>query len=257
MTYIAEGQMSLFDQDTWFGRTYQEHSVPTVERTSAPSLKKLRGWSPKMPLFLDLRNGRTQDASWEMDGALLGVPMTRNFGESPNVAVESRLSQILEDTPHPKYCLSAKACSGILNRSERKGKRLPEILRSALLQQIADEGGQQSELLIDRTYCIGNGQAHDAHAPEVEVAKTLNCMVDPMKVVAYGLDRASFNQGQNAKFGFSVEEEVAPTVVSRGPGGGTDTIGALCARDYKGVGNQYVNEGKVIVTDYTGESSER
>lgn len=26
-----------------------------------------------------------------------------------------------------------------------------------------------------------------------------------------------------------------------------ETIGALCARDYKGVGNQYVNEGKVIV----------
>ena len=25
------------------------------------------------------------------------------------------------------------------------------------------------------------------------------------------------------------------------------TIGALCARDYKGIGNQYVNEGKVIM----------
>lgn len=24
-------------------------------------------------------------------------------------------------------------------------------------------------------------------------------------------------------------------------------IGALCARDYKGVGSQYVNEGKVVV----------
>lgn len=27
---------------------------------------------------------------------------------------------------------------------------------------------------------------------------------------------------------------------------GDDVIGALCARDYKGVGSQYVNEGKVI-----------
>jgi len=36
--------------------------------------------------------------------------------------------------------------------------------------------------------------------------------------VAIGLDRASFNQGRNAKFGFSVEEECAPTVVSKGPG---------------------------------------
>lgn len=35
--------------------------------------------------------------------------------------------------------------------------------------------------------------------------------------VAYGIDRAAFNQGQNAKFGFQIEEEVEPTMVSRGP----------------------------------------
>lgn len=28
-----------------------------------------------------------------------------------------------------------------------------------------------------------------------------------------------------------------------------DTVGALCARDYKGVGSQYVDEGKVIVQE--------
>lgn len=36
----------------------------------------------------------------------------------------------------------------------------------------------------------------------------------------------------------------------------SSTVGALCARDYKGVGNQYVNEGKVIVQDI-GKSSGR
>ena len=36
--------------------------------------------------------------------------------------------------------------------------------------------------------------------------------------VAIGLDRASFNQGKNAQFGFKVEEECAPTVVAKGPG---------------------------------------
>ena len=34
-----------------------------------------------------------------------------------------------------------------------------------------------------------------------------------------GLDRASFNQGQNAKYDFSVEDNLAQTLVSRGPGG--------------------------------------
>lgn len=36
--------------------------------------------------------------------------------------------------------------------------------------------------------------------------------------IAYGIDRAAFNQGKNAKYSFAVEEEVEPTIVSRGPG---------------------------------------
>ena len=35
-------------------------------------------------------------------------------------------------------------------------------------------------------YCIGNGQANDAVQIEKEVCKTLNCMVDPMKVCIVG-----------------------------------------------------------------------
>ena len=32
-------------------------------------------------------------------------------------------------------------------------------------------------------YCIGNGQVHDAVQMEAERCKTLNCMVDPMKIL--------------------------------------------------------------------------
>jgi DNA (cytosine-5)-methyltransferase 1 len=42
---------------------------------------------------------------------------------------------------------------------------------------------------------------------------------DP-QIVCYGLDRASFNQGQNAKYDFSVENDLAQTIVAKGPGGG-------------------------------------
>ena len=38
-----------------------------------------------------------------------------------------------------------------------------------------------------------------------------------MAVVAYGLDRASYNQGRNAQFDFAVTEEVEPTMVAKGP----------------------------------------
>lgn len=68
-----------------------------------------------------------------MGGLSLGELMMLNTGESPNAAVESRLSQILEDNPQEKYYLSAKACRGVLRRAERRGKDLPEKLKAVLL----------------------------------------------------------------------------------------------------------------------------
>jgi hypothetical protein len=90
-----------------------------------------------MPAFLDLRtaNGHMPDASWEMGGALLGEYTMHSFGEYPSEEKESRLSQILEAAPHPKYCLSAKACQGILRRAEKRGKELPKMLKEALERQ--------------------------------------------------------------------------------------------------------------------------
>lgn len=70
-----------------------------------------------------------------MGGLSLGELMMLNTGESPNVAAESRLSQILEDNPQEKYYLSAKACRGLLSRASRRGKDLPPELKNVLLLQ--------------------------------------------------------------------------------------------------------------------------
>jgi hypothetical protein len=44
------------------------------------------------------------------------------------------LSDVLETGPLPeRYSLSAKACSGILRRAERRGEELPPMLKAALL----------------------------------------------------------------------------------------------------------------------------
>lgn len=56
-------------------------------------------------------------------------------------AVESTLSQILEDNVPEKYYLSQKACEGILRRAERRGKKLPDVLKTALEQQSAEQIG--------------------------------------------------------------------------------------------------------------------
>lgn len=76
------------------------------------------------------------------------------------------------------------------------------------------------------------------------------------QMICYGLDRASFNQGQNALYDFSVEEDLAQPLIARGPGGGTNnTVGALCARDFKRVGNQYVSEDKLIIQNISENGS--
>jgi DNA (cytosine-5)-methyltransferase 1 len=48
------------------------------------------------------------------------------------------LWQVVErDSIPEKYYLSATACMGILRRAAKRGRALPELLRSALIAQIA------------------------------------------------------------------------------------------------------------------------
>lgn len=124
-----------------FGRMYPELSAPTVERTSELCWKSLPAWHNQTLQFLDLRRGgggagNTQEQSPETDGAWLGDSLTLNIGESPSVANESLLSQILEVDVPLKYFLSARACRGILTRASRRGKALPDLLKTALLDMI-------------------------------------------------------------------------------------------------------------------------
>ena len=146
MTEQLEGQMSIDDLGLPCGRTFQERSPATTEKTSARCSKRSALSKKAEFLFLDLRaaNGNPPDASWEMDTASLGECTTLNIGEFPNVAKESTLSQILQANAPEKYYLSAKACSGILRRAEKRGKELPEMLKEALeevvtLGRIAEE----------------------------------------------------------------------------------------------------------------------
>lgn len=166
MTERMDGQASLFDQDTWYGKTYREHSAPTKDATLQQSLKKRSAsQSRKPPIFQCLKkDGRpTADtAAWMDDGAWLGECWTRNGGECPNAAVGSRLSQILEAHPHTKYYLTAKACMGILRRAERRGKDLPEKLKAALRAQSGlgggcDGGGKGALVQTEKSGTLGTG----------------------------------------------------------------------------------------------------
>lgn len=132
-----------------------ELSAPTKERTLGQSSKKQsKSQSRKSPLFLSLRtDGQQPDASpmWEENGALLGAFSMLSFGECPSVENASHLSQILEASPHPKYSLSAKACLGIVRRAERRGKELPPLLKTALLNQAGQHSASRETALTEPT----------------------------------------------------------------------------------------------------------
>lgn len=160
-------QMTIFDLDIWSGRMSPEPLAPMVEKISDASLKKQPKWQTGMPVFLNLRGGggRKPDVSWETDGQSLGEYMMLNFGECRNVEkgyvlslistgtqperyslncgekplnpIPTKLSDILETNPDPKYNLSPKACQGILRRAEKRGKELPKLLQETLERQSA------------------------------------------------------------------------------------------------------------------------
>lgn len=140
-----ERQITLSDLDTSFGKMSPEHSQVQTEKTSMRSLKKPQELQTAAYLYLDLREGygNLLGAYWDMNSPLLGEFSMLNTGVSPKDVKESFLSQILEDTPHPKYYLSKTACLGILRRARARGKELPKQLKIALEIQGEAEGAEE------------------------------------------------------------------------------------------------------------------
>lgn len=165
---IMDGQESLF-ADIPSMKTSPEPCPRTAARIGGASSKRSAGSKTNLPMFLDLRaaSGQSAEASWVTGIHLHGrlwtlntgelrrdaadcvyLPtttdtaqptsyLTLNIGEKPRVPNPTKLSQILERNPDPRYSLSARACQGILNRAARRGKELPPQLRLALEAQAA------------------------------------------------------------------------------------------------------------------------
>ena len=152
-----EGQVTWSDLGISFGKMSKDacHQVPQKEQTSKQSsTKSSKSSAKRLPLFLSLKtDGPRPGASAEWVTAVAPFPCVGDYtmhstGDAPSMLTEeyshpalpngvsvSRLSLILEDSPPQKYSLSAKACTGILNRAKKRGKELPDELRIALERQ--------------------------------------------------------------------------------------------------------------------------
>ena len=112
------------------GKTFPESFRPKTTPSGAFWL----GLPEKMSRFnRQGEGGRTLVLCLDPRGQSLGGPWTPNTQDWPNDASVCSLSQVLETgSIPPRYFLSGTACAGILRRAEKRGKALPEALKSAL-----------------------------------------------------------------------------------------------------------------------------
>ena len=153
MTEQMDGQLSFVDVGLWSGKMSQAPTVRQGAPISQQSSKRSSKSQSRMPMCVCV--SRTVDGqrpgviTLKMEpGRLLGEHMTHSFGERPSEENASRLSQILQASPHPKYSLSARACEGILRRAQNRGKELPKELKAALeAQSVSQTADMKAEAL--------------------------------------------------------------------------------------------------------------
>lgn len=244
-----------------FGKLFPERSVQTAEKTSAPCWKNLPAWKNRTLQFLDLRggaDGAKPEQLPEMDGPWLGDSSTLNIGECPREENVSLLSWILQVDVPEKYYLSAKACRGILTRASRRGKKLQELLETALLEMIewwASRGGQAYTLKI-RSGCAGGGKGALVQTEKTGTLSTLQdqTLFQPVYCLAGNIIDRSETAGAN---GSGVKENQSYTL-------NTVDRPAVAYKVFDARGN---GDGKTVptitgdhesrVTDYTAIITER
>ena len=80
-----------------------------------------------------------------------------------------------------------------------------------------------------------------------DVSFTLNAT--DHHAVAYGIDRAAFNQGKNARFGIAVDEEVEPPIIARGANAVAHPVYCTSKNSYHTIAEKEL-ANTLVATDY-------
>ena len=118
----------------------------------------------------------------------------------------------------------------LTSRMGTGGGNVPLVLETPKTLKIRSgcEGGGKGALIQENKsatlgcnndqvlFCVDQGGGKSACNVMENLSPTLTCTHGGEPCVAYGIDRAAFNQGVNAKYDFSIEEELMPTMVAKG-----------------------------------------
>ncbi len=149
----------------------------------------------------------------------LSPTLAATHGGEPIIAFAQNQRNEVRDLGDAAGCVSA----------EPGAKQQTYVLQGSMIGRKDENGPQGSGVNEDVSFTL---DAVDRHA------------------VAYGIDRAAFNQGQNAQFGITIESEVEPPMLAKGPGAvahpvystsknsyhtvaETDLVNTLVATDFK------------------------
>ena len=184
-------------------------------------------------MFLDLTPGNFNllcGYEWEIRSPWAGELPLLNTGVSPKEEHESSLSQILEDSPHPRYYLSPKACLGILRRSKVRGKPLPKRLEAALLAQAGLSDGEDIDTDIHAYHINQRNEGIDLHGVAGALMATQNLQIQTFV--------AGFSPGAGSSAGsVGYTEDVAPTLKSAD--GGNTAPAVLRLYENHGIDSRY------------------
>lgn len=184
------------------------------------------------------------------------TPRAQTHGHEP-VVFENH-SQDTRYTPLGDICSTVSSTYGMGGNNQPFVVKEPILLESNQNHATVQENGISTALpasmgmdggyipMITEPVCIGNGQADQTK--ESELVGALNCMHDQQAVMTFGPDRAAYNQGQNALFNFSIEEEKIGAQVAKGPG-------AVCAVDCRNGKESEINATLQADADHNTNSN--
>lgn len=157
-------------------------------------------------MCLNDQGGQRMDASDEQTNTL------RAQANHPPLVFENRMSDARYSGPK-KTAQTIEAKWGTGGNNQGLVVEPPCTLK---IRSGCEGGGKGALIQKNKSATLGCNNDQTLFVQKTEKMYTLN-MVDK-HAVAYGLDRASFNQGKNARFDFAVEKNLEPPLLSSGPG---------------------------------------
>lgn len=224
---------------------YQHHGYRENETCGTMTEKQnffIRGDTPIViePILLE---SNQKHATVQTDGVSTALPASAGMGGGyvPMVAypintmvgtrttAEKRTTMGIGDADDPQFTISSAHAHAVCIENHPADSRV-SIAENGIVQTLSGRmgtGGGNVPMVMENVeegnaYAIGNGQADQTGLHDK--AGALNCMHDQQAVITYGLDRAAYNQGKNAKYNFSVEEEKIGAQVAKGPGAVYNTV---------------------------------